>query len=212
MIIFALDSTQEEVSCALYEGSTRLAFGQWVLKKTEHIPICVASFLKGLSVKPSDIGRLAVITGPGNYSSLRNGLITLKTMSQCLNTPIVAFNKVEVMCYRYRYINQWVAPVIDVRQNTVYSGMGRYEPNDHRVAYQQSPGFMLRETWQQQLPVINVIIVGSTPDATDERFRLDLPFGYACEAAEMAGYKQQTLSFAELKPLYAREAVFQKIP
>lgn len=209
MIILSLDSTQEEISCAVYLGSQRLSCGQWTLTKTEQIPQYLAQMLNNQSLKPTDIKRLAVVTGPGNYSSLRNGLIAIKTMGQCLDIPMVACTKIEAMCYRYRHYDGWLAPILDVRQNMLYVAVARYQQSDQKVAYRVKADFIQRSTLQSHLLNTQAMVLSAVPLPEWPGAQwADIPYGYACEAAEMAVAPTATvITFEQLRPLYARPAV-----
>ena len=48
-------------------------------------------------LKPQDIDKIFVVTGPGSFTGIRVGLTVAKTMAYALNIPIVPISSLEVM-------------------------------------------------------------------------------------------------------------------
>ena len=60
------------------------------------MPVLAEAFSKA-SLKPTDIDKIFVVTGPGSFTGIRVGLTVAKTMAYALNIPIVSLSSLEVM-------------------------------------------------------------------------------------------------------------------
>ena len=60
------------------------------------MPVLAEAFDK-VGLKPQDIDKIFVVTGPGSFTGIRVGLTVAKTMAYTLNIPIVPISSLEVM-------------------------------------------------------------------------------------------------------------------
>ena len=60
------------------------------------MPVLAQAFEKA-NLKPQDIDKIFVVTGPGSFTGIRVGLTVAKTMAYSLNIPIVPISSLEVM-------------------------------------------------------------------------------------------------------------------
>ena len=60
------------------------------------MPVLAQAFEKA-NLKPQDIDKIFVVTGPGSFTGIRVGLTISKTMAYSLNIPIVPISSLEVM-------------------------------------------------------------------------------------------------------------------
>ena len=60
------------------------------------MPVLAEAFDKA-GLKPQDIDKIFVVTGPGSFTGIRVGLTVAKTMAYTLNIPIVSISSLEVM-------------------------------------------------------------------------------------------------------------------
>ena len=60
------------------------------------MPVLAQAFEKA-NLKPQDINKIFVVTGPGSFTGIRVGLTVAKTMAYSLNIPIVPISSLEVM-------------------------------------------------------------------------------------------------------------------
>ena len=60
------------------------------------MPVLANAFDK-VGLKPQDIDKIFVVTGPGSFTGIRVGLTVAKTMAYTLNIPIVPISSLEVM-------------------------------------------------------------------------------------------------------------------
>ena len=60
------------------------------------MPVLAEAFYKA-NLKPKDIDKIFVVTGPGSFTGIRVGLTVAKTMAYALDIPIVPVSSLEVM-------------------------------------------------------------------------------------------------------------------
>ena len=60
------------------------------------MPVLAEAF-ENTGLKPQDIDKIFVVTGPGSFTGIRVGLTVAKTMAYALNIPIVPISSLEVM-------------------------------------------------------------------------------------------------------------------
>ena len=60
------------------------------------MPVLSEAF-ENAGLKPQDIDKMFVVTGPGSFTGIRVGLTVAKTMAYALNIPIVPISSLEVM-------------------------------------------------------------------------------------------------------------------
>lgn len=60
------------------------------------MPVLAEAFSKA-ALKPNDIDKIFVVTGPGSFTGIRVGLTVAKTMAYALNIPIISLSSLEVM-------------------------------------------------------------------------------------------------------------------
>ena len=60
------------------------------------MPVLAEAFDKA-NLKPKDIDKIFVVTGPGSFTGIRVGLTVAKTMAYALDIPIVPVSSLEVM-------------------------------------------------------------------------------------------------------------------
>lgn len=74
---------------------------------------------KVANIKPKDLNKIFVVTGPGSFTGIRIGLTTAKTMAWALNINIVPISTLEMLASGS---NKDVTALIDARRGYVYAG------------------------------------------------------------------------------------------
>lgn len=69
------------------------------LKHYESLPNYLESQLDRLKILPTDISKIAIIIGPGNYTGLRATLALVRTWHMLYDTPVICKNRLETMLY-----------------------------------------------------------------------------------------------------------------
>lgn len=63
---------------------------------SQMMPVLSEAFNKA-NLKPQDINKIFIVTGPGSFTGIRVGLTVAKTMAYCLNIPIIPVSSLAVL-------------------------------------------------------------------------------------------------------------------
>ena len=88
------------------------------------MPVLAEAFDKA-ELKPQDIDKIFVVTGPGSFTGIRVGLTVAKTMAYTLNIPIVPISSLEVMAS-----GNGGTALINARRGYVFAGSYDNELNN----------------------------------------------------------------------------------
>ncbi|WP_252891042.1 tRNA (adenosine(37)-N6)-threonylcarbamoyltransferase complex dimerization subunit type 1 TsaB [Thermoclostridium stercorarium] len=111
MIILALDTSAQAASVAVVKdgyltGEITIRNGKTHSQKV--IPM-IHQLLEMLDYKPEDLDMLAVANGPGSFTGLRIGVVTIKAMAYALNLPVVEVSTLMALAYTVSAPDGWYA-------------------------------------------------------------------------------------------------------
>jgi tRNA threonylcarbamoyladenosine biosynthesis protein TsaB len=137
MNILALDTSGATASVAVVEdgyliGEISLRHGKTHSQKV--IPM-IEALLDMLDVKKQDIHLLAVANGPGSFTGVRIGVVTIKAMAYALNVPIVEVSSLMSLAYTINEQSAVVCPIMDARNRQVYAGIYKISANSIETLY-----------------------------------------------------------------------------
>jgi tRNA threonylcarbamoyladenosine biosynthesis protein TsaB len=125
MLILALDTATEKGSLALVAEDRVLM--EYALEShgsylTRLMPGVVA-LLATTGKDATDLNALAVSLGPGNFTGLRIGLATAKTLAWSLNCPLVSVPTMEVLAAQFPFHPHPIGVVMDAKRGEVFWGL-----------------------------------------------------------------------------------------
>lgn len=125
MKILAIDSSSTPASVAVTENETLLGEFTVNIKRThsEKLLPLVDSLLDTVNVAASDIDAFAISAGPGSFTGLRIGMSVAKLMAQVSKKPLIAVSTLESLAMNVNMFDGYICPMIDARNNTVYSAL-----------------------------------------------------------------------------------------
>jgi tRNA threonylcarbamoyladenosine biosynthesis protein TsaB len=127
MLILALDTATEKGSLALAARDRVLL--EYSLESHNACLTClmpgVAAILENTGKTAADLGAVAVSTGPGNFTGLRIGLATAKTLAWSLGCPLVPVPTLEVLAAQFPFHPHPVGVVMDAKRGEVFWGLFR---------------------------------------------------------------------------------------
>lgn len=129
MVLLAVETATEQGSVALWEegyvlGEISLALPGAYLR---HLLPAVETLLKEAGRSLSQVRALAVSQGPGNFTGLRIGIATVKTLAFALQVPVVPVSTLEVIAARLPFRPEPVGVLVDAKRGEVYLGLFRCE-------------------------------------------------------------------------------------
>jgi tRNA threonylcarbamoyladenosine biosynthesis protein TsaB len=127
MLLLALDTATERGSLALVADDRVLM--EYSLDSHNAYLTClmpgVAAILKKSGKDVADLTAVAVSTGPGNFTGLRIGLATAKTLAWSLNCPLVPVSTLEVLAARFPFSPDPIGVLLDAKRGEVFWGLFR---------------------------------------------------------------------------------------
>jgi len=126
LLILALESSAKPASVALYKSSGEL-LGQYFqnneFSHSRTLLVLAESLMNNLSIKPSDIGLVAVSSGPGSFTGVRIGVSAAKGLAWGMDIPVCGVSTLEAMAYQTPVPGAIICPVMDARRNQVYNAL-----------------------------------------------------------------------------------------
>jgi tRNA threonylcarbamoyladenosine biosynthesis protein TsaB len=90
------------------------------LTSNKVMPIIDEAF-KTTNLKINDVDKIFVVNGPGSFTGIRVGVTIAKTISYCLNIPLIKLSELELLATSAT--NCYVMPIIDARRGYVYGAI-----------------------------------------------------------------------------------------
>lgn len=84
------------------------------------MPILDEGFKK-TNLKPNDINKIFIVTGPGSFTGIRVGLTLAKVMAFSLNIPLIPISELELLSTISN--NDVIVSLIDARRGYVFAGV-----------------------------------------------------------------------------------------
>lgn len=121
--ILTIDTSTDYLSVAITDGAKVLARYHKPSNRNHSrllVPI-IANLVRKAGLKLSDIGGFCVSIGPGSFTGLRIGVVTVKGLSYALNKPVVTVPTLDIIARSAKGFKGIVVPVIDAKKNKVYA-------------------------------------------------------------------------------------------
>lgn len=150
MLILGLDTTQPNAQIALLNQNQKILETEIFLPRMEQLPSKLSSLFQSLEIQPTELRAAGFVTGPGNYTGIRAGLIVLKTLTSIYHLPLYGFTRMETALFSLRSLPQPVSPLFNIRQNQIYTALGQWQ-NDQPL-YALPPQIQTWDSWLQNLP------------------------------------------------------------
>jgi tRNA threonylcarbamoyladenosine biosynthesis protein TsaB len=129
MKILGIDTSCEQASCALYidgiVSERRSSIDK--RKHSETLMPMVDRFLKDSGINAGEIDLYAVSAGPGSFTGLRIGMAAVKGMAYAMDRKIAVIKTPDVLANYYNSDDSAVCPMIDARNNQVYTAIYKKE-------------------------------------------------------------------------------------
>ena len=129
MLTLAMESSAKPASVAVFDGVTLL--GQYFqnngLTHSRTLMVMTDSLLKNLDVKISDIGLVAVSTGPGSFTGVRIGVSAAKGLAWSLDIPACGVSTLLAMAHQVPVPDVIICSVMDARRGQVYNALFEFK-------------------------------------------------------------------------------------
>jgi tRNA threonylcarbamoyladenosine biosynthesis protein TsaB len=170
MMYLCLDTSGSYLNIAVCRGGEVLA-GLSREAGSGHSEILtneLGSLLKGHDLKLSDIGLLAVATGPGSFTGLRVGIAFVKGLAAGLKLPTISLNTLDAMACSQESKEEYLSPMLDAKKKEIYTALYKME-NGHPVRKSEYLS-IAPDKWIDMLPE-DALLFGSGEANYRELFR-----------------------------------------
>ncbi len=172
MISLFIDTSSKDVSIALFKDFQLLSY---ICEETKggHSKYTVNDIHKVLidsNMKPNDIEKIFVVTGPGSFTGLRIGVTIAKVFSYLQNIPVIEVSSLKMRSLSFQH--DYCISLIDAHHGNYYVGL--YDKNNDDVIEEQfMKGEKLLSFIQKYHPVIVSDEDGFIDDISYRRMDLD---------------------------------------
>lgn len=163
MVTLALDTSHPVGSVALARDGALLGTEQFREPASHLVALghAVDGLLSGAGLSPSEIDRLAVVTGPGSFTGLRIGLSFAKGLHAATGVAMVTMDALRLLALPWLSKGRVVA-MIDARRQEVYVAMYERTPRDPTQMKEiVAPRAVSPATWLPGLEVAPDVFVGT---------------------------------------------------
>jgi tRNA threonylcarbamoyladenosine biosynthesis protein TsaB len=178
MKILAVDTTTDIASLALASESGLLADYnfQHHMDLSRRLLPNITGLLRDCGMELKDLEGLAVSIGPGSFTGLRIGAVTIKTIAQVLDIPAVGIVSLDILARGVSPITSAViCPMVKVHRGEVYYALYQATKNgvERTTDYAAEPAEKLAERLAL-LPIEPVLLCGDGMREHYDSFRQSL--------------------------------------
>ena len=139
MNILAMDTSNHVMGVAILQEDTIIGEITTNLTKNHSVRLmpAVEQLMREVEMKPEDLDKIVVASGPGSYTGVRIALSTAKSMAWALDIPIVGISSLETLAYQGRLFQGYVCPFFDARRGLVFSGVYQWKGNKLEVIFEE---------------------------------------------------------------------------
>lgn len=125
-MILGIDLSDGFLSLSLRQNQQEIILFKKRLNHMELSPYLLQRILEAEQINLSEIQRLALISGPGNYTGLRASTLLMRSLSIQLHRPIWHLTRLEALIFACRNYPKPVWTSQFVRMNQYYFAKGQY--------------------------------------------------------------------------------------
>lgn len=227
MITLAVDTSTLTASCAVVEDGKVLSelTVQYGKTHSQKVMPMIRDVLAMLDKDYKDVDLFSVTTGPGSFTGLRIGVVTIKSLAYSLNKPVCGIPTLDALAYSMADFKGIITPMLDARNNQVFAAL--YHKNHHNLD-QFSPvmGLPIDELIAQFKNYDeDIMVLGDAVSLHLQKMKavlgekiieaqpsLSFPRAASCALmAEQAFHEHKSVSAFELEPVYFRKSQAERM-
>lgn len=163
MIVLGIETSTPQTTVAL--GSEQGIIAGTVLagRRANHEVLIpnIKHLLRWADMPLSSVSGIAVGLGPGQFTGMRVGITTAKTLSQALGIPIAGLASLDVVAFSVRYSRRLVCATIDAKRREMFYAFYRPVPGGVARETEFEVGSPSRLTADLEARPEDVLLVGS---------------------------------------------------
>lgn len=216
MKILAVETSSPVAAVAVSDDSGLL--GEYILDNgkthSQRLVYMIGELLKSLELSIKDIDIFAASSGPGSFTGLRIGIATIKAMAFAAEKPVISVPTLDALAYNIPAEGVLVCPIMDARNNQVYTALYKYESNlpVNITEYMGIPVTRLADMVKGKNS--DVVFIGDAVQLHRDFLKIEL--GDRCRFAPQCHLRQRASTVAELALIRAlngqTENCFDMVP
>jgi tRNA threonylcarbamoyladenosine biosynthesis protein TsaB len=227
MITLAADTSTITASCAVVENGKVLSEISMQYGKThsQKIVPMLKELLTSIDRKLCDVDLFSAAIGPGSFTGLRIGVVTIKSLAYSLKKPVCGIPTLDSLAYTMPDFKGIIAPMLDARNNQVYAALYRKSQNSLEKI---SPvmGVPIGEfistvkSYDEDILILGdaapihmrQLIAELGDKAVQAQFSLSFPRAASCALlAEQAFHENKAVHPFEMEPMYFRKSQAERM-
>jgi len=206
MKILSIDTSTDYLSIAITDGAkTLVRYHRPSHRNHSRLLVpTISNLVRKSGLKLKDIGGFCVSIGPGSFTGLRIGVVTVKGLAYALDKPIVTVPTLDVIARNGKGFKGMVCPVLDAKKKKVYACLYKSDG----VTFKKISKYMLLpadDLLKMTEKYDKVLFLGDAVSqvGTEEKIknwhpRADIAAGLAVESFK----KKKFVSPEKLEPMY----------
>lgn len=227
MLTLAVDTSGLTASCAVVEDGKVIAEISTKHGKTHSQKILpmIKTTLSMLDKDMKEVDIFAVSIGPGSFTGLRIGVVTIKGLAYSLKRPACGIPTLDALAYSMPDFKGIISPMLDARNNQVFTAFYR-KINGRLEKLDLDSGITIKE-WINKAGTYNedIIVLGDAVDIHLSELKEVLGDKIICPQqamtyprasatallAEEAYHNNKITSAYELEPFYLRKSQAERL-
>ncbi|HEC08670.1 MAG TPA: tRNA (adenosine(37)-N6)-threonylcarbamoyltransferase complex dimerization subunit type 1 TsaB [Acidimicrobiales bacterium] len=130
MLILGIETATPQVGVAIggHEGVLASFHSTRDRRHAETLAPAIGFVCEQARVELSEIGVVAVDTGPGLFTGLRVGLATAKVIANALRVPMIGVSSLDLVAFPARWTDRLIVSTVDARRGEVFYAFYRRVP------------------------------------------------------------------------------------
>jgi tRNA threonylcarbamoyladenosine biosynthesis protein TsaB len=196
MKILAVDTSGQNCSvCIIDETSVLAEFSQNSgTTHSQNLMPMIYEMEKYSGINQDDIDVFACSIGPGSFTGLRIGISSIKGMALSMDKQVIGVPSLVGLAYNIPYFNGLICPILDAKNNNIYSAVFEYKDKPVMM------GSYISEEFESLLDVLknkesDILFIGD--GATQYKDKLISAFGNKAKFAPLHLNNQLAISIAK---------------
>lgn len=227
MLTLAIDTSSMTASCAIVQDQKVVAEISTQHGKThsQKIMPMIKTTLAMVDKQLKDVDLFAASVGPGSFTGIRIGVVTIKSLAYSLKRPVCGISTLEALAFTMPDYNGLISPMLDARNDQVYTAF--YRKNNKQLEKIVDECGITIDEWLEKAKALNetLFVLGDGFPVHHEKLRASLgdnllnsPQGIffprasaTALLAEEAYRDNRSVTPMELKPQYLRKSQAERM-
>jgi len=204
-MILGIDASQSSISLSFRYNQQEIILFKKKLNQFELLPLILQNLLSSQGIELQTLKRIAIITGPGNYTSLRASILVARSLASLYQLPVWGLNRLEMQLYAQRQLDESIWATQFVRMGQFYFAKGQYIDSEfhYDLAPQTASEQDLKTNWLQSPGLIS----GDWENTETNFKKVALPELSSALSEWCEDTLQAETGWQNLVPFYIRPAV-----